>query len=504
MRVFLFPFRFRAHWIVLLSLFLFGVPLSAQPSTETRFSLQDAIRMALQNNPEIAAASENIQVFKGAVDVTSAAFDPTVYLDVRADQSIRETASLIETGVIDTDNRLTQNAQTFKTGIKRRLLWGGEYDLSFTQGRATASLQEMNPTFNGDLSVTLTQPLLRGFGRAIAASPRLIAQMQREMADADFQIRWLEVISSVCNTYWNWVFAHKNLEIQQQRLLSARQLIEINQAKVDLGLLAPIEVLVAEAGMASREEEVVIAEAEVSAEEERMRLLLNVPVLPPRPTDLPTEISISPEETQIDESLLLSMALKRRPELRKQRLEVERGLLALQQAHNQALPALDLVASAGPNGLGSGYGKALSQVASGNFYRWDAGLFFSYPLGNRAATAQLEQETSQWKVARHHYEKVERQVTLEAREGFRRIRTDLKRIETTRRALQLSEKKRTAADERFSFGLINSHDLLAFQDDLADAQGRALKAVIDYNKSLIGLEKATGVLPDRVDRVEAH
>jgi outer membrane protein TolC len=488
--------RLCVQWIVLL--LLFDLRLYAQESVGARFSLQDAIGMAVQNNPDLAAASENVQAFKWAAAAASTPFDPTVYLDVRADRSIRATSSIFETDVIGADSRITQNTQQVKAGFKRRFLWGGEYDLSLRQGRLSDSLQEENPTFSGDLSLTVTQPLLRGFGRDIVDIPRRMAEIQYRGAFADFQTQWSEVVSSVCNTYWRLIFAREDLEIQKQRLMSARQLIDINQAKVGLGLLAPIEVLVAEAGMASREEAVVISEAELAAEEEQMRLLLNDPSFLPRPTDTPMTM-----ETTLNEAHLLEQALKRRPEVQKQRLILEQETLSVQQVGHQRLPALDLIATAGPSGLETAYGASLSQMVSGDSYRWDVGLLFSYPLGNRAALSQLEQETAQWKSARRLHEKVVRQVTLEVREGFRRIRTDLTRIGTTRRALDLAQKKLSAADERFSFGLLNSQSLLEFQDDLADARGRALKAVIDYNQSLIYLEKVTGALPDRVDHVEA-
>ncbi len=523
--------RLGARWIVLLpllNLLLSNLPLYAQEGAEARpssqdtiersadgrgtppsagapsagagarFSLRDAIEMAVQNNPEIAAASESVRAFKWAAAAAATTFDPTVYLDVRADRSMRAAASIFETDLIGADSRITQNAQHIKAGFKRRFLWGGEYDLALRQDRSSDSLQEENPTFSGDLSLTVTQPLLRGFGRDIADVPRRMAEIQHRGAFADFQVQWSEVILSVANTYWRLVFARENLEIQKQRLTSARQLIDINRTKVELGLLAPIEVLVAEAGMASREEAVVVSEAELAAEEERMRLLLNDPSFLPRPTDTPMTM-----ETTLNEGSLLEQAISRRPEVQKQRLIVEQEAVSVRQAGHQRLPALDLVAAAGPSGLDTTYGKSLSQLFSGDSYRWDIGLLFSYPLGNRAALAQLEQETAQWKSAQRLREKVVRQVTLEVREGLRRIRTDLTRIETTRRALDLAQKKLSAADERFSFGLLTSQDLLAFQDDLADARGRALKAVIDYNQSLIYLESVTGALPDRVGRVEA-
>lgn len=471
--------------------------LKAAEMTPRSISLAEAVAIALKNNVDLKVERENIRLQASAILFEQGQFDPTLHLDARADKTVRESISIIETGFVRTD-QIEQENQRLSLGLNQRFGWGGDYDITFSQTRSSATLQEINPTFRGEPVLTFTQPLLRGFGREVAQGPLRIAQTQLQISHALFRSQVMATILEISNVYWDLVFQRENLKVQQQSLRAAEQLLELNRNKVALGLLAPIEILVAEAGVASRVEAVVVAEKGIQDTEDQLRRLLNLseqsmsappPLLP---TETPTDA-----RRELDETALLTTALRERPEIEQSQMELNNRALSIRIAENQLYPSLDLVGSVGLNGIGRSYSTEFDQIESGDFYRWEAGVVLSFPLGNRSARANVQREKSEWNRAALSKERAIQQITLETKEGLRRVETDYRRIESNRRARILAERQLTAGNERAALGLISSHDLLEFQTELADARGREIRAVTDYNKSLVNLDRVTGLLLER-------
>lgn len=459
-------------------------------------SLSDAITIALENNVDIRIEKENIRIRASNIIFEEAQFDPALRLDASSGKTIRSTASSIETAF--NTNKIEQEDQRFGAGLKQRLRWGGDLDLTLRQFRSTATLQDLDPTLRGETVLTFTQPLLQGFGRQVVQGALRIAKTDVGISEAAFRSKVLSIILDISHAYWDLVFQRENLLVKQQALQSARQLLEANRAKVELGLLAPIETLVAESGAASREESVVIAEKEVKDKEDELRLLLNLPEqsMAHPPTLLPTDAPIQTIRKFVQEKVL-DRALSQRPEIEQSRLNLLNRELSVQIAKNQLSPSLDFVGSVGLSGLGGKYSEEYAQLRSRKFYQWEAGVVLQFPLGNRAAQANLQREKAERNKVLLTQAKVVQDITLEAKRVLRQVETGFKRIETARRARRLAEKQLSAGNERFSLGLISSNDLLEFQDELSDARGKELKAIVDYNKSLAQMERVTGSLFER-------
>ncbi|VAX28919.1 hypothetical protein MNBD_NITROSPIRAE01-1633 [hydrothermal vent metagenome] len=471
--------------------------IQAQPTPAQAFSLAQAVKTALINNIDIQVEREKVRLQTTTFNWEAAQFDPTLSLELHSNRTIRSSRSLIETGPSGT-NRIIQESQRFNTGIQQRFRTGGSADLNFRQFRSSASFQSVNPTFNGDLVFSFTQPLLKDFGSEMTEGPLRLANTNIAISQAVFESEISRLIRNVSNAYWDLVFQIENLQVQQQTLESTKQLLISGQTKVDLGLLPPIEILVAKAAVASREEAVFIAKKGVEDTEDELRILLNLPeqnmTSPPpiQPTDRPQEKARNTEA-----SLLLRTALTERPEIAENHLLLQNQRLSTKIAKNRLSPSLDFIGSLGLSGLGKDFPDETEQLTSGSFNQWEAGLILSFPIGNHAARADLQREHIKLKQAMFDQKKRIQEITRETKEGLRRVKTDLQRIKATKRAQLLAKEKLSAGNERFKLGLLSSHDLLEFQDDLADAKGNALKATIDYNKSLANLSHVTGTLGEK-------
>ncbi len=470
---------------------------SASKPMPVALSLSQAVKIAIKDNVDIQVERENIRLSESAFFLESARFDPTISFDLNADRTVRSSSSLIETGPSGT-NRITTENQRLGSSIKQRFRSGGDLDLTFRQNRGTASFQDLNPTLRADLILSFSQPLLQGFGRVFSEAPLRIANTNIKISQEVFEAHVSALILDVSKAYWDLVFHLKNLEVQQQTLKSAKQLLKSTEAKVSLGLLAPIEILVSESGVATRDEAVFIAEKRVFDTEDKLRVLLNLPgesiINPLRivPSDQPTE-----KKEHIDALAVLQVALLKRPEVAQSNLLLKNQVLASKIAKNKLSPSLDLLGNIGLNGLGQDFSDEIDQIGSGSFNQWETGLVLSFPLGNRAARADLQKEKAKLKQAMLGQRKIIQRITLETKEGLRGVHTDYQRIIATQRARHLAKEKLSAGNERFHLGLISSQDLLEFQDDLAEARANALKAVTDYNKSLVNLEHVSGTLLNR-------
>ena len=343
--------------------------------------------------------------------------------------------------------------------------------------------------FSG-VALTVTQPLLKNFGTDLNKTFISIAQNNATVEQHVFLDRVLTVITSVEQTFWEMVFANENIKVAQAALKAAEELLASNRAKAKAGVMSIVDVLQAEAAVASRVEQILVAEKSIRDQEDQLRRLLNPAEEELRqdlrliPTDPPTT---SLEAISLQEAI--DIAMERRPEILQAGKNVETSDINTKFAKNQMLPTLSFQGTMGLSGLGADYGDATRRNFGGDFYNYGAGLVLSYPLGNRSAYSTYNKRQLEARNAQASLQSVRQQVIVGVREAVRRVHTDFKRIETTRSARIMAEKQLQAEQERLKVGLSTTRFVLDFQRDLATAQGNELRAVLDYNKSLSNLAR---------------
>ena len=297
-----------------------------------------------------------------------------------------------------------------------------------------------NPSWTGGLAFTFTQPLLRNAGIAINKTFIKVAQNNAEVEQHVFRDRVMTVVSTVEQTYWELVFANENLKVAQAALKAAEELLATNRAKAKAGIMSIVDVLQAEAAMASRVEQVLVAEKAIRDQEDQLRRLLN-----PGEEELRQDVRLTPTDAPVTVLEPLSLqetidiAIEQRPEITQAKKQIESGELNKQFARNQLLPTLSFQGTLGLAGLGGDYGEAFTRNFSGDFYNYGAGLVLSYPLGNRAAVSTYSKRKLEAKNAEVALANVRQQIIVGIREAVRRVQTDFKRIETTRSARIMAE-----------------------------------------------------------------
>ncbi len=473
------------------------------PAASESLALADAVLRALENNLDISVSRQTRDIRLTDVVFEQAKFDPTVSVGGRWDQSLQPLNRPIfgfSNQILTEPQEFNQNISQINVGVTQKVLTGANYDLTYNPNRTFVAGQTgflFNPAFTNSLVLNLTQPLLRDFGLDTNRTLIRVAQNNAKVEQNVFFDRVLTVISTVEQTYWELVFARENLKVTQAALKAAEELLASNRAKAKAGVMAVVEVLQAEAAVASRLEQVLIAEKAIRDQQDQLRRLLN-----PAEQELRQEFQVVPldEPVQALEPLSLEEAIDtgiaRRPEIRLAMTNTETADLNVKFARNQLMPSLNFQGTAGLGGLGSGVGDMLSR-SEGQFYNLGAGLLFSYPLGNRSAWSQFNRRQLESTNAKATLQSARQTVIVSVKEAVRRVQTDFKRIETTRSARIMSEKQLQAEQERLNVGLSTTRFVLDFQRDLAIARGNELRAIVDYNKSLSNLARNKGTTLER-------
>jgi len=469
-------------------------------------SLTDAAVRALQHNLDISISRHTKESRLADIIVERARFDPTVSVN---GQYLRTIDPLNRPVFGATGNQLNeitkfdQRNHSLSVGASTNLLTGGNVDLSYTPSRNSVN-QDLatgflfNPAWTGGLSFSVTQPLLKNAGIGINQTFIKIAQNNAVVEQHVFRDQVLTVIASVEQNYWELVYAGESVKVAQAAMKAAEELLATNRIKAKAGVMSVVDVLQAEAAVASRVEEVLIAEKAIRDEEDQLRTLLN-----PGEAELRQTVRLTPLDAPLTSMETLSLeeaietAMEQRPEIAQAKKQVESSLLNKQFARNQLLPTLSFQGTMGLSGLGSDYGGSFSRNFSGDFYNYGAGLVFSYPLGNRSAIGTYNKRQVEAKNAETALASLRHQIILRVREAVRRVETDFKRIATTRSARILAEKQLQTEQERLRVGLSTTRFVLDFQRDLAIAQGNELRAIVDYNKSLSNLERQKATTLDR-------
>lgn len=469
----------------------------AEQATEV-LSLADAVLRALEQNLDITVSRQNRDIRLTDILFEQAKFDPTVNLTGRYDRTVDPVN--FQTFVFRDPIR-DQNQESLNLGLSQKLLTGADYNLTFNPQRIHSPVSpfiRFNPGYTSGLTLDLTQPLLRDSGPEVNRTLIRIAQNNAKVEGHVFLDRVLTVISTVEQTYWELVFARENLNVAKAALKAAEELLASNRAKAKAGVMAIVDVLQAEAAVASRVEQILIAEKAIRDQEDQLRRLLNPAEQELRrdvlvmPTDQPVQAL---EPISLEEAI--DLAMEKRPEVLQAAKNIETSDLNVKFAKNQLLPSLALQGTMGLSGLGQDPGDLLESNFGGDFYKWGAGLVLSYPLGNRSAWSQFTKRQLEARNAQVSLQSARQQVIVTVREAVRRVQTDFKRIETTRSARILAEKQLQAEQERLNVGLSTTRFVLDFQRDLATARGNELRAIVDYNKSLANLARNKGTTLER-------
>jgi outer membrane protein len=363
------------------------------------------------------------------------------------------------------------------------------------------------------LGVTVTQPLLRGFGSDINQRFIHIAKNSEKISDFIFQQQVISTISGVVRLYDDLVSLNADLRVKQETLATAQRLLEDNKNKVDQGTLAPIEATRAEAQVAASQQDLINSQGYVRQQELILKNVLtrnwagDQAVHDARivPTDT---LALEPLPTQTTAEIV-SLALQNRPEYQAAKLQLTNSQISLKGTRNELLPELDLVGSfqnsglaGGQNpllpssnqpGVGGNYGTVLDQILKGTYPTFSVGINLTLPVRNRIAQSDVVRDELQVRQTQVRLKQLENQIRAEVEDALIALQRTRAAYEAATQTTKLQVESLAIEQEKFDVGLSTNFLVIQYQSYVAQARSTEVAALDAYAKAKVQYERSTGL-----------
>jgi HAE1 family hydrophobic/amphiphilic exporter-1 len=503
-------------------------------------ALRDAIALALENNKDIEVARENVRIAEFDLRGAQGVYDPRLTTSAFYERAENPISSFLSGG---------QNGSVLQSDFSgnARLegqspVLGGSYRFDVSSGRFTTNNEftALNPSFPTQMSFTYTQPLWCGLKFDQSRRQIEIARKNLSLTDAQFRQRAIDTITNVQRAYWDLVFALRSLQVQRDAVSVARTQLEHNRRLVNEGILAPIDIVAAEAQITTYEQGVFGALEDVSRAENSLKNM----IAQNKQSELWTEsiVPVDPVELRVPEVVLsdaLKMAMENRPELQQSNVVREINEIDKKYFKEQTKPAIDLVGNYGINGLAGsistagvnpftasnllvrqrvdelsvlagldplpvvppqtlspdligGFGTSVQNLLSNRFNNFRVGVQISLPLRNRTAEANLGRTLVEGERIATQREQLEQSIQVEVRNALQSVRSAEARLRAAISTRESNEQQFASEQRKLDAGQSTTFLVLERQTTLTTARGLELKAQTDLNKAIADLQRATG------------
>jgi len=481
--------------------------VQAPTGADFNLTLDEATARALERNLDIAVERLNPQTFDLNIARIRAAYQPLATSTFGQQSRVQPPTSTLNGGTI-VDNNIT----TYNSAITQLTPWaGGAFSFQFNNNKQVTSnnLVNYNPAFNSNFALAYSQPLLRGMQIDNNRQQLRVTALNRDSSEIQLRGTIATTLANVRNAYWEFVYSLAALDVAQGSLDLAEKLVQDNQTRVEVGALAPLDVVQAQAEAANRRQFVAQADAQWrTAELALKRLIVNGTDDPLwsahlTPVDRPTFLADA-----LDVQGAVKKALENRTDLQQARKTIESNDVTLKYMRNLTLPALDLQANYGATGLGGtqfqrsgsgitsvitgtvpgGYGDAWRTLTGRDYPTWNLALNFSYPIGASAQEAQVARARVQVSQSAAQLRALELQVATDVTNAALQVQSGLTRYQAATAARALAQQRLDAEQSRFDVGLSTNYFVVQAQRDLATAQITELRALLDYQRALVDYE----------------
>jgi outer membrane protein len=475
-------------------------------------TLDEAIKLALDRNLDIAVQRLNPQTFDYSLAGLRAFYRPTLTSTLAQQSNTSPSTQTI--GGAGVGSGVETTTTNWNAGVAQNFLWGGggvALTLNNNRQATTSNNSLVNPQYQPTWAATLTQPLLRNFKVDNTRQQLVVTKLNQDISGIQLQAAIINTISNVRNAYWDYVFAMQSVGVARRSVDLAEQLVKDNQTRVEVGTMAPIDVVQAQSQAATQRQNLAAAEGtRRSAELALKRLIVggtqdpnwNVNLEPTDQADFVAE--------PIDIEAAVRRAIEGRTDLAQARKNLQVNDATLHYLRNQTLPQVDLSARYGLTGLGGtqatgctgsgvnrnctgslpgGYSDALNSLVNSTYPTWNVALNVSYPIGTSAADAALARARVQTSQVEAQMRQIELQIATDVTNAAVQVQNNVERVQAAKAAREFAERQLEAEQSKFEVGMSTNYFVVQAQRDLATAQNNELQAVLAYRRSQVELER---------------
>jgi len=495
--------------------------------TAIQLSMKEVTKLALQNNLDIAIQDTQEAVSQQRIMQTYGDYDPKLTGTAGVNSQKTAVTNLTNTSTVGFNkNDVAQWNFTFTQSVKT----GGNFQVNWNSGRTdnNSTTASFNPQYSASARVSFTQPLLKNLRIDTTRANIKLYNLDLKNTDSQFKQKVTETISNIQTQYWSLVSAIRDYDIKRQSMRLAQISLRDNRKKVEVGTLAPIDVIDSEADMAQREVDLIASEETVLNQENALRALIssnrnseiwNQVIVP---TDKPDFV-----EYKVDVDSAFATALKNRPEMEQSDISLRKDDINKNMLLNNRRWQFDLTGqfgsqgTAGPQGcqtnfltgqcitdlqghplpstptaLVGGIGNAYKTIFTEGYSNWSVQFQFTIPLRNRSMDAQIAQQDISKRQDLMNRKKTEQGILMDIRNAVQSLETRRNQVKAASESTRLSEERLQGEEKRLDAGLSQVYLVLQRQDQLAAAQAAELNAQINYKRAIITLQKTMYTLID--------
>jgi outer membrane protein len=476
-----------------------------------RLSIDEAVKLAMEQNLGIRIQRFDPQIQDTGISLAHSLWQPNFQTTVTRQSQTQAATSALAGGSTVDNGTFTSNV-----GLNQALPWGGSYNVTWNSARLTTNnlFSSFSPQLTSNLNAQYTQPLLRNFQMDSIRQQVALSKKVRDLSDIQLLSVVTQTLRNVRNAYWDLSYAINNLKAQQDSLALSQQSLKDNQKRVEIGTMAPIDIVQAQAEVANNESSVILAEAAIKNAQDVLRSLILDPSSPDvwnvvfEPTDAPAF-----DARSVDVDSAVRNALDKRSDVRSAKNAIEQSEINIKYYSNQIKPDVNANVGYNPIGVGGtqlsavdfttiatggtanrtivsdrGFTSVLGDVFGSTYPTWTFGVTVGYPLGANTAHANLARVRLEYEQAQAQLKNMEMQITTQVRTAARSVQTNQQLVQSAKASRELQEKKLEAEEKKLAAGMSSPFFVVQAQRDLSLARTVEIRAISDYNKSLVDFE----------------
>jgi outer membrane protein TolC len=475
-------------------------------------TLDDAVRFALERNLDIAVQRLNPQLQDIAIATARAAYSPSLTSTLGQSNNVNAPTSQLQ--LSQGGGGVTNRTLTYNAGLTKNLnFWGGAFTATLNNARQATNSNNAfyNPQFNSTWTLSYVQPLFRDFKIDTQRRALVVAQVNRDISEVQLRASITNLVSNVRNAYWDYVFTTQAVEVARQSFELASKLVQDNQTRVEVGTMAPIDVVQAQAEQATRRQALVTAENNRRTAELALKRLIVSGTEDANwaasldPVDRPDFL---PEPVDIESAI--RTALSQRTDLEIAKRNLENNTTTINFLRNQTLPIVDFQVNYGVQGVGGprlersntgvlgsqitqtipgGFADALESLFANRYPRWTAQLNLTYPIGTSTQDAAVARARVQLSQIQAQLRQMELTVATDVTNAAIQVRNTAEAVQASQAARELSQRRLEAEQSKFEVGMSTNYFVVQAQRDLNDARNSELRAILNYRKALVEFER---------------
>jgi outer membrane protein len=498
-------------------------------SGQLPLTMGDLINLILQNNLDVGVNRLSPLSSQYLINTFYRPFEPTLHLQA----TVNRNTSPATTVLAGASNPYTLTG-AYTVGFSQSLSTGTNIAIDATMNRSASnsSFSTINPSWSGSLRYSFTQHLAKDFGRFVNTRQIRVAKNNEKISEAQFERQLIDLVAQAQRSYWDLVFSAEDIKVKQRSVDLAQKTLSDNQIQVQIGTLAPIDLVQAESEVANRRVQYVTSTyTEIQTQDQVKKLVTSqgdpgtimAKLMPMQGVRKPDPSDVLP----VDEAI--KVALENRPEMKQYQLDLENQNIDYQYTKNQLLPTIDLIGSYTQTGVAGrpicsptlppnikctttpttgsffggnqpvnqeligGLGTAFGQLFGYNYGGYSAGVSVQIPLRNRAAQADNARAATEKRIAENRLTAQAQQIALDVRNALTQVEMNRAKIDAAQTARELAERRLEAEQKKFDLGASTIRFVLEEQRNLAQAQTDELQSLVNYTKSLVDFDRAVGM-----------